>query len=210
MSGGLTTESLRSGVARIASAIDNYRDELNALDGQLGDGDLGVTLANGTARVRAAAEGLPDDVGMALLECAKTLTGAGASSYTTLLATGLMAAAKEARGRTELPWSEVPHLLEVALDRMAARGRSAVGDKTVLDALDAAVQVAGNEEQNPAMLARAVDEAVGARIEAMRGQPCRQGRARIFAEKSRQMDDPGMVAMKRMTGALVWNIQEGT
>ena len=43
---------------------------------------------------------------MALLACAQAMTKVSGSSYGTLLATGLMAAAKATRGRTEVPWSE--------------------------------------------------------------------------------------------------------
>jgi dihydroxyacetone kinase-like protein len=138
MSKALTIESVRSGLNQIAACMADCRDELNTLDGQIGDGDLGITLANSTDQLREAAEGLPRDLGKALLECAKILTSSGASSYTTLIATGLMAVAKESVGREEIPWNEVYLLCDAALEKMSARGKSAVGDKTVLDALSAA------------------------------------------------------------------------
>ena len=43
----LTTPVLTDGLRRIAAHMETVADELNALDGQLGDGDLGVTMTRG-------------------------------------------------------------------------------------------------------------------------------------------------------------------
>ncbi len=45
--------------------------ELNEQDGKLGDGDLGITVSRGWAEIAANAAAMPEDVGMAFLECAK-------------------------------------------------------------------------------------------------------------------------------------------
>lgn len=201
MQTGLTVETLRTAVARVYEKMEACRDELNALDGQLGDGDLGITMVNGFRRIQESAGDLPGDVGMALMKCAQALTRAGGSSYATLLATGFMAAAKAARGREIIAWDEVPALLAAALEQMGARGKSSVGDKTVLDAVDAAREGVATSN-HPAEMAQAANAAIGARLDALRALPCKQGRARIFAEKSKGMDDPGMVALKRMVEAL--------
>ena len=42
-----TTESIKRGVDAIHSNINIVGEELNELDGKIGDGDLGVTLING-------------------------------------------------------------------------------------------------------------------------------------------------------------------
>ena len=138
----LTTPVLADGLRRIAAHMETVADELNALDGQLGDGDLGVTMTRGGRALQDILPTLPADVGMALMACAQAITKVSGSSYGTLLATGLLAAAKATRGRTEVPWSETAALLRGALEAMSARGKAAVGDKTVLDALDAAAGAA--------------------------------------------------------------------
>jgi phosphoenolpyruvate---glycerone phosphotransferase subunit DhaL len=74
---------------------------------------------------------------MALLKCAQAFTKLSGSTYGTLLATGLMSAAKATKGRTEVPWSEVSSLLASALQAMAQRSGGKLGEKTVLDALEA-------------------------------------------------------------------------
>ncbi|WP_192871708.1 DAK2 domain-containing protein [Variovorax sp. JS1663] len=46
------------------------------------------------------------------------------------------------------------------------------------------------------------DDASCAALAAFRDKPNRIGRARMFAEKSIGMDDPGMVALQRMVESL--------
>src|SRR5277367_3189749 len=185
----LTTAVLAGGLQRIAAHMETVAEALNAADGQLGDGDLGVTMQRGGREWVKALPTLPGDVGMALLACAQGMTRVSGSSYGTLLATGLMAAAKATRGRTEVPWSEVSALLGGALQAMMARGKASLGDKTVLDVLDAKARAIDGVVPS-AMLAAASD-AVDETMTRMRGQPAKIGRARIFAERSVGLDDPG-------------------
>jgi len=201
MSTALTTAVLREALQRIVQKLEACADELNSLDAQLGDGDLGVTMVRGSRGVAAEIPNLPDDVGMALVKCAQAFTRLSGSTYGTLLATGLMSAAKATKGRTEVPWSEVSSLLAGALQAMSQRSGGQLGEKTVLDALEAA-RVATQGHDDPAALVAAADRAVAECLDRFRHQPARQGRARIFGEKSVGKDDPGMVALQRMIEAL--------
>lgn len=198
---GLTTAVLRDGLARIADGIGRHADELNTLDGQLGDGDLGVTMNRASSGVRDVLDGLPDDLGQAFMACAQAVNKAASSSFGTLTATGLMAVAKATRGKTDIPWAEVPALIRQAREKMMERGRSNLGDKTVLDALEAVATAAEGLDDPAAMLA-AADAATGATLDAFRDKPNQIGRARIWAEKSVGLDDPGMVAFKRVLEVL--------
>lgn len=197
----LTTPALADGLRRIAAHMETVSDELNALDGQLGDGDLGITMTRGGRALLDILPTLPADVGMALMACAQAMTKVSGSSYGTLLATGLLAAAKATRGRTEVPWSETATLLRAALDAMRTRGKASLGDKTVLDALDAAA-TATDGKTEPAEILQSAAAAVDATLERMRGMQAKIGRARIFGERSIGLDDPGMRAFKDMLRGL--------
>ena len=204
MSTYLTTPVLRTALERLAVQMEACADGLNALDAQLGDGDLGVTMVRGTRAVAAELAGLPDDVGMALLKCAHAFTKISGSTYGTLLATGLMSAAKAAKGRTQVPWLEVSSLLGGALQAMSQRSGGKLGEKTVLDSLDS-VRAATQGLDDPTALAAAANRAAADCLERFRDQPARQGRARIFGEKTVGMDDPGMVAFLRIIEGLKGN-----
>ena len=201
MPDAFTTESLRWALARLKEKMAACAGELNELDGALGDGDLGVNLTRAADRLLEDLPNLPDDVGMALLRCAQAFTRVSASTYGTLLATGLMAAAKSTKGRTAVPWTEIPALLGAALKAMSDRGKGQLGDKTVLDALEAVRRVTEGLS-DPASMLEAARPAVQAAIDRVRDLPFRQGRARIFGAKGLGRDDPGMIAFQRIVESL--------
>jgi dihydroxyacetone kinase-like protein len=199
--GALDVAALRAGLTKISERMAACRDELNAADAALGDGDIGVAVFEGFQSVRGELDTLPEDLGAALVRCSQALVRVRASSFATLLATGFMAAALVLKGRASVPWSTVPELLQAAIAKMAARGRSALGEKTVLDSLEAVrAAVAGIDE--PSLMRERAADAARAALDEYRNRPCGQGRARIFADRSRGLDDPGMLAVRRMVEAL--------
>jgi dihydroxyacetone kinase-like protein len=144
---------------------------------------------------------MPADLGQALLKCAQAFTKTSGSSYGTLFATGLMAGAKALKGRESFEASEVSDLIAASRDAMQARGKAELGGKTVLDSLDAMARATAGLS-DPGEVARAAREAAHEAMEAFRDKPATVGRARIFAEKSRTMLDPGMLAMTRIVEAV--------
>jgi dihydroxyacetone kinase-like protein len=196
----ITTADLKAAARRIAAGVASATDELNALDGQLGDGDLGITVGRGWQAVADAADTFPDDLGKAFLAAAKAFQSVSSSSFGTLVATAFMSAAKLTMGKTEIAVADVPALLTAARDAMMARGKGALGDKTVLDSLDAVIEAVSGAPESMAALA---EKAAVAALDDFRAKPNKLGRARMFAEKSMGMDDPGMVAFRRIVGALV-------
>lgn len=181
--------------------MESCKDELNAIDGELGDGDLGVTMTRGMETVMAEADGLPDDVGMALFACSKCFTKVSGSSYGTLVATGLMAAAKECKGKESVDLSETGKLVGLAVEAMKSRGKGECGDKTVLDTL-AAVRDGTDGAADARDVAEKAVAAAHKALEEFRDKPAKLGRARMFGDKSVGMDDPGMLAMTRVIEAL--------
>ena len=199
---GFTTADLRQAAARIALQAEAAAAELNAADGQLGDGDLGITVSKGWAEIAAAAATMPDDIGMAFLDCAKAFQKVSSSSYGTLTATAFMALAKACKGRTVVPYAEVSELVAVARDAMMARGKGSLGDKTVLDALDA-VAMATFGQEDPQTLLKQADIAINEALLTFKGRENKLGRARMFGDKSRGLDDPGMLALRRVLDGLL-------
>jgi phosphoenolpyruvate---glycerone phosphotransferase subunit DhaL len=195
----ITIIEIREAIVRIKGAVQGASEDLSARDGQLGDGDLGITLEKAFNRLAEIAPTLPDDLGKALSTAAMAVAKVSSSSFGTLVATGLMAAAKQTLGKTELPHEALSQILKSACQKMSERGSAALGDKTVLDTIDAAAQAL---ESNPVDPADAVITAVDQTIALFRDRQSKIGRARIFADRSVGLDDPGMVAFRVMVGAL--------
>ena len=197
----ITTDSIKTAATKIAQLIEESADELNAADGLLGDGDLGITMVRGFREIIEVRDSLPDDVGMALFQCAKAFTKSSGSSYGTLLATGLMSVAKKKKGQQEIQVEEISALLDDALDAMKQRGKAELGDKTVLDVIAASSQAAKDQSDGSSVL-KAINDAVTSTIDEFRSRQSKIGRARIFSEKSIGLDDPGMLAFRKMIEAL--------
>ena len=197
----ITTDSIKTAATKIAQLMEESADELNAADGLLGDGDLGITMVRGFREIIEVRDSLPDDVGMALFQCAKAFTKSSGSSYGTLLATGLMSVAKKKKGQQEIQVEEISALLNDALDAMKQRGKAELGDKTVLDVIAASSKAAKDQFDGSSVL-KAINDAVTSTIDEFRSRQSKIGRARIFSEKSIGLDDPGMLAFRKMLKAL--------
>jgi len=192
---------LKAALRRWADAMTAAAPELNALDGRLGDGDLGATLEKCAANVRAALPGMPDTLDGIFKDAAQACAKASGSSFGTLLAVAFLGAAKWAPPRAALTRADLAELLAQSVQTLSARGGAALGDKTMLDSLDAiarALQAAADDDDLRAQARRAA----AAALADYRDRPNRIGRARMFAEKSRGLEDPGMVAVLRMAESL--------
>jgi dihydroxyacetone kinase-like protein len=195
----ITIVDVRDAISRIQQQVQQTAEDLCARDGQLGDGDLGITLEKAFNRLAEIAPTLPDDLGKAFAAAAAAISKVSSSSFGTLLATGLLAAAKQTIGKIELPSTAVPDLLRTACQKMSERGSASLGDKTVLDTVDAAARALDfHPEDSVGAVITAVDET----LSLYRDRECKIGRARIFSERSVGLDDPGMVAFRVMVGAL--------
>jgi dihydroxyacetone kinase len=142
------------------------------------------------------------DVGVAFTTLARAATSATGSSLGTLLATALLTIGRATKARNEVPWPEFGILLSAALDAMATRGGAKLGDKTVLDTLDAVAHTVANFNGNAPDLAAAAASTANEALHRLRPYACNVGRARMFPEKSKGSDDPGMLAFSLLLDAL--------
>jgi dihydroxyacetone kinase-like protein len=198
----MDTAHLKDAFLRWSTAMQQAAPELNALDGELGDGDLGITLSQCAQNVRAALPQAPNTVTGILRTTSQACADASGSSFGTLLASGLLTAAKWLDGDKPVTAATLSELLTHVIEKLSARGGASLGDKTMLDALHAIAQ-AIERAPTDASLALVARDAAAQAIQDFRGRPCRMGRARMFADKSAQQNDPGMVAIWRMTESLV-------
>ena len=121
------------------------------------------------------------------------------SSLGTLVSVGLREMGKAFKGRDSVEGGDLAQALAAAEAAMLARGKTQLGDKTALDVLHAiGVALAANPDDAVAVLA-----AAKASLDAFRDRPCRIGRARMYADKSIGMDDPGMLAFVRLAESIV-------
>ncbi|MGY3606538.1 MULTISPECIES: dihydroxyacetone kinase subunit L [unclassified Bradyrhizobium] len=197
----LSAKSLISAASRAHAAMPQLEQELNAADAKLGDGDTGGMLARVIERLASVDAKDGDDLGRVCGALAQAAAAATGSSLGTLFATGLLAFARATKGRTELAASELGPILADVRDAMLKRGQSALGDKTVIDAIDAVAKaVTGKSDWTEVV--SAARQGAAAVLADFNDKPCRIGRARMFGDKSRGLDDPGMLAFVRLVTAV--------
>ncbi|MEA3112788.1 MAG: phosphoenolpyruvate---glycerone phosphotransferase subunit DhaL [Caballeronia sp.] len=200
----VTCKELREVLTRSLSTLPAHADELRDLDAALGDGDLGITVSAGAAAVIKALDGLPEDATVAdiLLSAGKAFSTANPSTFAALTGGGLLAASKVMAGKTSVGKAEGLEIGRAIAGRIAERGKSKVGDKTVLDALipslDALESSTGTGvEMLAAMIATAQEQ-----VDATAGLQSQKGRAAWVQERSVGHADPGATAYLRFLVAL--------
>lgn len=200
----MNAAGLHAALVRWCDAMEAAAPELNALDGRLGDGDLGATLSKCAGNVRELLAAPPTALEALLKSCAQACARASGSSFGTLLAVGFMQATRMVGTRQALGRDDLVEVLTGVQQALSQRGGAALGDKTMLDSIDfiaRALQVC-EAEAGPQTLKHAAVRGAELALDVFRQQPNRIGRARMFAERSIGMDDPGMVAVRRMAQAL--------
>jgi dihydroxyacetone kinase len=130
--------------AGIATELAQAKDQLNELDGYAGDGDLGLTVAAGSAAVLDRLPALQDAPPSELLRSiGRELSRRAPSTSGTLVAFALVAAARDcATTEPRYDTASLARILRVITTTIATRGKSAPGDKTILDALEPATAAA--------------------------------------------------------------------
>lgn len=130
---------LRATAAAVARRVQAGVEELNALDGVAGDGDLGLTVDEAVRALLAVTETSAAQSRQELLrEIGMAIARSAASTGGTLLATGFLraAAVPDADG----PLDQLTRCLRAAFDGIRQRGKAELGDKTMLDVLHPVVQ----------------------------------------------------------------------
>ncbi|AGY92634.1 hypothetical protein SPICUR_08530 [Spiribacter curvatus] len=196
-----------------AARLEEQRDELCQLDGLVGDGDHGTSMANGFAALAALVRGGSSHTkipGALLREAADEFLSHVGATVGPLYATGLLDTS-EAMGEGA-PWelNEFPRLMACLTQGIARRGKAAEGDKTMLDAWLPATPAA---EASLARGASAAEAALCAREAAAEGARATasmiasRGRAARLKERSIGYQDPGAVSASIVIEALVETIE---
>ena len=208
MNAGLDGAAVAAAVARIGAELVAQEAALTALDQQMGDGDLGITLSKIGLALQAFVESTPveGDLGKWLGKAGMAANRAGSSSFGTLLATALLRGGKAVAGKATLTGEDLAAFLAAADAGVQERGKAQPGDKTVIDALHPAAEAfgaavaAGKSVAEAGQAALAAAQAGRDRVTPLRSKI---GRAGWVGECTEGKVDPGCEALVLMLGALL-------
>lgn len=177
----------------LASTYHDKKDYLTDLDRAIGDADHGTNMARGFGAVVDKIMPLADkDLGAIFKTTAMTLISTVGGASGPLYGTFFLQCATAVNGKTAISVAETGNMLNAALKGVIARGKAQVGDKTMIDAMQPAVDafIAAQNES----LADAADKArQAARVGADSTIPlvAKKGRASYLGERSAGHIDPG-------------------
>lgn len=200
--------TVRGWLRRATIDLTEAAAELTELDARIGDGDHGINLRRGMEAVAIVLDDAGDDAGSAeLLRLAgrriiSVVGGASGPLYGTLLVATADALAVDPSSTADLAAA-----LEHGVAAVARRGRSEVGQKTMLDALVPAVAALASSlrvDSTPAVAGEAAARAARVGRDRTRGMVAQRGRASYLGERSRGHVDPGASSSAILVAALAW------
>jgi dihydroxyacetone kinase-like protein len=182
--------------------VVKYADELRDLDQALGDGDLGITVTLGAGAVVDALAELPEGASPSEIAraCAKAFANANPSTMAALVAGGLLAGSKVWKDVVDVDLAAAARFVRAAGDNIAQRGKTQLGDKTIVDAIMPAADALDAGLDGPSGLDAAIAATEKAVVDT-RSLRSRRGRAAWLQERSIGLQDPGATAMWRFLEA---------
>jgi dihydroxyacetone kinase-like protein len=170
-------------------------DEFNAADGKIGDGDLGITILSGLEEINNNTIKFSDDIGANFMICSQAFVKKSGSSFGTLIAFSFMNISKNLKGKTECNHEDIVGIFEIALKTILERGKTKLGDKTIADSLNLIITNLKDNKNYSEVLKSATKKA----LEDFKGKKILIGRARMFEDKTKDLDDPGMLALNKLS-----------
>jgi dihydroxyacetone kinase-like protein len=172
------------------------REFLIALDGKVGDSDLGITMSKSFAAAYDAVSGEEEGATIAkLMRTAGVIMAKTApSTMGTLTATGFIRGSKALENVSTLGTKEVAAFWRAFCDGVAERGKTKIGDKTVLDVLDPIARSLEDAAASGDVLSNALSIATGVAAEALestKSMVAQHGKAAAFQEKTVGLQDAG-------------------
>lgn len=195
----ITKEELVKIFDSIAAVMEEAKEELIRLDGSMGDGDLGLTMCSGFNAVKEEIRRLDEpDLGKLIMKLGMKMNSTVPSTMGTLVATCFLKAAPKVKGKTGLTLDDMVEMGKGAVQGVMDRGKTKLGEKTMLDALAPAIDALERAASAGKSLADAWSAAAGAAADGVEQTKTMQsvhGRAAYYREQSVGKQDPGATAM---------------
>lgn len=200
MSQQVTLAQLRSWLLLYADRIEEKEAYLTELDAAIGDADHGVNMRSGTTKLRqrlfdlAESNGATMDIGAFLRTVAMTLISSIGGAAGPLYGSFFLRASKDTSGLSAIDTDGLAQLFRSGLDGVIQRGKAEQGDKTMIDALEPAVEALEAAVMDGASVQDAMSAASYAAENGMletRELEARKGRASYLGPRSIGHLDPG-------------------
>jgi dihydroxyacetone kinase-like protein len=187
-------------------AMREEKDHLVQLDAAIGDGDHGTNMVRGFEAVVQALDGdIGSPPGKLLILAGRTLVSTVGGASGPLWGSALRSGGRVLGDQPTFDGAQLVDVLAAALASVKDLGTAAVGDKTMVDALEPAVEALRARLRAGATIDDAVADAAAAAENGMRATiplQARKGRASYLGERSVGHQDPGATSTALIIRAL--------
>lgn len=212
MLNSINTSQFRNILLEVAEKIQKNQDYLCKVDAAIGDGDHGISMAKGFKAVEEnISERDFENIAELLNTVAFSLIDKIGGATGPLFATVFMAAGKVTNDKKDVNLELLHQMFKQAVADVCKRGGGKPGDKTMIDALQPAVE--GLEEAfiNNLSLEKALkiayDKANDGVDETKKMKP-RQGKSRYLGERAIGYQDAGATSISLIFEAMVDGIKK--
>ena len=183
-------------IKAMAAAMEENRRYLTKLDSEIGDGDHGNNMHRGLQAALERLDGAEPSSSVDVLKAVSmALVSKVGGAAGPLYGTAFLRASSALSDKEEVSAEDAAGALEAALGGIKQRGKAEVGDKTIVDALEPAVQAAkgaaSEADASVAAVFRAAAEAAQEGAESTVPLTARKGRASYLGARAQGHKDPG-------------------
>lgn len=181
-------------IQKIGDNIIANKDFLTDLDREIGDADHGVNMARGFTEVLAQLPQDEEDMGKVLKKVGMVLLSKVGGASGPLYGTAYMKAAAVVAGKTSITLEDGKKMLEEVIGGIKMRGKAVRGEKTMLDALEPALEALTKGIDNGDDTKTCLDamcEAAREGVEYTKTIAATKGRASYLGDRSIGHQDPG-------------------
>jgi phosphoenolpyruvate---glycerone phosphotransferase subunit DhaL len=194
----VSTEDVLRWLNALQKVFAENRQRLTDLDAAVGDGDFGISLDRGFSAVQAELSAKPPaDIRTAFQNAAGILIRTMGGTAGPLLGTFFLRAGTASANKSELSPADVVMLFQAGVEGIQQRGKAALGDKTMLDALLPAVDAMRRALEAGSGLGEILERgsaAAEAGMQSTIAMQARKGRGSYLGERSIGHQDAGATA----------------
>lgn len=182
--------------------IQQHKDYLTALDQPIGDGDHGINMARGFQEVVNKLQTKdyyePSEV---MKDVAMTLLSKVGGASGPLYGTAFLKLSMEVKGKASIDLQDLTNGIQAGLDGIKQRGRSTIGEKTLVDVWSPVVDALLKHDIYSLM------ETAKNAMEETKNTIATKGRAAYFKDKSLGHIDPGSASSYYLFEALAETVK---
>jgi dihydroxyacetone kinase-like protein len=192
----ITLEQFRRWLLAYAKRIIEQEEYLTELDAAIGDADHGINMRRGMVKVIERLESTDDcpDIGSLLRAVAMILISAVGGAAGPLYGTFFLRAANVSNHHWYVTLPDLASMFRTGLEGIQQRGKAVIDDKTMVDAIQPAVEAleaAVESNQSLAVALASARQAAQLGMEHTVEIAARKGRASYLGPRSIGFQDPG-------------------